>query len=256
MFSLAANRCNFALLSFVLSSGRAICVSLCGLTAHCHIMLACVAQDRRKMITHFRVSGALRLNAEDPFLCIAVSVDEAHQRLGIAEGGMSRTTEAQSQRVTSGRQAAHEAVQSIPSESEPPSQPNGSEVTCATGGAEDFDARPARENAWHFLLGRTEREALEAIRGAQRKPCLFWPFGSRTKFWDGRQFLSPTSVTKMDDRSHALEAWENLEQRHGGLTGEKLPKDMRLACLLSMCPTDLQKELTAQHHQSSLTTHR
>ena len=100
------------------------------------------------MITHFRVSGALRLNAEDHLLCIAMSVDQDHQRLGIAEGVISRTTEAQLQRVTSGRQAAHEAVQSIPSESGPPSQPNGSEVTCATGGAEEFDARPARENAW------------------------------------------------------------------------------------------------------------
>ena len=31
-------------------------------------------------------------------------------------------------------------------------------------------------------------------------------------------------------------------------TGDHLPKDMRLASLLSLCPTDLEKELTAQQH--------
>ena len=31
-------------------------------------------------------------------------------------------------------------------------------------------------------------------------------------------------------------------------TGDQLPQDMGLAILLSMCPTDLEKELTAQQH--------
>ena len=68
-------------------------------------------------------------------------------------------------------------------------------------------------------------------------------------------FLSAPRVTKIDDLSHALQAWENLEQRHRERTGDQLPKDMRLAMLLSMCPTDLEKELTAQQHLF-LTTHR
>ena len=49
----------------------------------------------------------------------------------------------------------------------------------------------------------------------------------------------------MEDLSHAIHAWENLEQRHRGRTGDQLPKDMRLAILLSMCPTDLEKELNS-----------
>ena len=56
--------------------------------------------------------------------------------------------------------------------------------------------------------------------------------------------------TKIDDLPHAIQAWENLEQRHGERTGDQLPKDMRLAVLLSTCPTDLEKELTAQRHLS------
>ena len=52
----------------------------------------------------------------------------------------------------------------------------------------------------------------------------------------------------MEDLSHAIQAWENIEQRHRERTGDQLPKYMRLAILLSTCPTDLEKELTAQQH--------
>ena len=45
-----------------------------------------MAQVRSKRITHSRGSGALCFNAEDPILRIAMSVEQAHQRLGIAEG--------------------------------------------------------------------------------------------------------------------------------------------------------------------------
>ena len=54
-------------------------------------------------------------------------------------------------------------------------------------------------------------------------------------------FLSPPKASKIDDLSHAIQAWENLEQRHQKRTGDQLPKDMRLAFLLSMCPTDLER---------------
>ena len=60
--------------------------------------------------------------------------------------------------------------------------------------------------------------------------------------------MSPPKVTKIDDLSHAIQAWENLERRHWARIGDQLPKDMRLAILLSMCPTDLEKQLTAQQH--------
>ena len=52
----------------------------------------------------------------------------------------------------------------------------------------------------------------------------------------------------MEDLSHAIQAWENIEQRHRERTGDQLPKDMRLAILLSTCPTDPEKELAAQQH--------
>ena len=65
---------------------------------------------------------------------------------------------------------------------------------------------------------------------------------------DSRQILSPPKAAKIDDLSHAIQAWGNLEQRHRERTGDQLPKDMRLAILLSMCPTDLERELTAQQH--------
>ena len=45
-----------------------------------------------------------------------------------------------------------------------------------------------------------------------------------------------------------IQASEILEQRHRERIGDQLPKDMRLVILLSMCPTDLEKELTAQQH--------
>ena len=45
-----------------------------------------------------------------------------------------------------------------------------------------------------------------------------------------------------------FQAWENLEERHRERTGDQLPEDMRLAILLSMGPTNLEKELTAQQH--------
>ena len=46
-----------------------------------------MAQGRsHRKVTHFDGSGALRSNKEDPFLCVALSVDQAHQLLGIAGG--------------------------------------------------------------------------------------------------------------------------------------------------------------------------
>ena len=60
--------------------------------------------------------------------------------------------------------------------------------------------------------------------------------------------MSPPEAAKIDDLFHSIQAWENREQRHRDRTGDQLPKDMRLAILLSMCPTDLEKELTAQQH--------
>ena len=114
----------------------------------------------------------------------------------------------------------------------------------------------------HFLISRTEGEALETVRGAEREPgleqwrglaALYDPLAAGRSLDDSRQILSPPKVVKIDDLSHTIQAWENLEQRHRERTGDQLPKDMRLAILLSMCPTDLEKELTSQQHLSQTT---
>ena len=102
----------------------------------------------------------------------------------------------------------------------------------------------------HFLVSRTEGEALERVRGSERQPGLEqWrrlaamhdPLAARRSVGDSRQILSRTKVTKQEDLSHALQARENLEQRHQERTGDKLPKDMRPAILVA-------KESTAQQH--------
>ena len=87
-----------------------------------------------KKIAHFHGSGALRLNAEDPYLCGAMSVDQAHQRLVIAKGVIQELQE-QWQRVTAEHQAAHEALQTI----------NQEMNLLRNGGPEELDARPVWE---------------------------------------------------------------------------------------------------------------
>ena len=47
-----------------------------------HLFMA----QARKNIAHFHGSVDFRLNAEDPILRVAMSVEQARQRLGIAEG--------------------------------------------------------------------------------------------------------------------------------------------------------------------------
>ena len=61
--------------------------------------------DRFKKITHFHGCGAFRLHE-------AMTTEQAHQRLGIAEGVIHELQE-QLLRVTAGHQAAHVALQSI-----------------------------------------------------------------------------------------------------------------------------------------------
>ena len=59
---------------------------------------------------HFHGSGALRLNAEGPVLRVAMSAEQTHQRLGVAEGA-TRELQKHMQRVSAGHQAAHEHSQ-------------------------------------------------------------------------------------------------------------------------------------------------
>ena len=82
----------------------------------------------------------------------------------------------------------------------------------------------------------------------RRLAALYDPLAAGRILDDSRQTLSPPKASQIDDLSHTIQAWENLEQRHRERTGDQLPKDMRLAILLSMCPIDLERELTAQLH--------
>ena len=78
--------------------------------------------------------------------------------------------------------------------------------------------------------------------------ALYDPLAVGRSLDDSRQILSPPKAPKIDDLSHTIQAWEILEQRHRERTRDQLPEEMRLAILLSMCPTDLEKVLTAQKH--------
>ena len=266
--------------------------------SHDHFM----AQVRSKRITHFHGSGAVRCNAEDPILRVAMSVAQAHQRLGIAEG-VIRELQKQLQRGSAGHQAAHEALQAIHQEMsthrsqidtrsrirlvEPkslmpdrfgkkngPSWRTWSYLVRDVVGVLHAGLKQAMKNAenrklpiavtnllhdfglmnemdqelQHFLIARTERESLPGLEQWQRLAVLYDPLAAGRSLDDSRQILSEPKVAKIDDLSHTIQAWENLEQRHRERTGDQLPKDMRLGILLSMCPTDLVKELTAQQH--------
>ena len=107
------------------------------------------------------------------------------------------------------------------------------------------------------MISRNEGEALEIVRGAERElgleqwrrlAALYDPLAAGRSLDDSRQILFPPKAAKRDELSHAIQAKENLEQRHRERTGDQLLDDMRLAILLSMCPADLEKELTAQQH--------
>ena len=110
----------------------------------------------------------------------------------------------------------------------------------------------------HFLIARTEGESLEVVRGAEREQpgleqwrrlaALYDPQAAGRSLDDSRQILSPPKATGVNDLSDTIQAWGNLEQRHQKRTGDQLPKFLRLATLLSMCPTDLEGELTEQQH--------
>ena len=225
-----------------------------------------MAQDRAKNMAHFHGSGTFRLNA-------AMTTEQAHQRLGIAEGVVHEQQE-QLQRVTAGHQSAHEALRSIHQEMsilrsqidtrsrirfvEPKSlrpdrfgKNNGPSWRTWSYLARDFvdvvhtvlkqamkngensrqpisatnlqhDSRVTNEmdqELQHFLISRTDGEALEVVRGAEREPGLEqWrrlaascdQLAAGRNMDNSRQILSPPKVAKIDDLSHAIQAWENL----------------------------------------------
>ena len=60
----------------------------------------------------------------------------------------------------------------------------------------------------HFLISRTEGEALETVRGAEREPgleewrrlaALYDPLAAGRSLDDSRQILSPPKVVKIED---------------------------------------------------------
>ena len=74
-----------------------------------------------------------------------------------------------------------------------------------------------------FLISRTEGEAPEIVRGAERGPgleqwrkltALFDPLAAGRSLYDSRQILSPPKAAQIDDLAHTIQAWEIAEQRH------------------------------------------
>ena len=110
----------------------------------------------------------------------------------------------------------------------------------------------------HLSISRTEGEALEVIRGAEeesgleqwrRQAALCDPLAAGRNLDGSRQIFVSTKShpPRIDDLSHAI-SFRKLDQRHWERTRDQLHKDMRFAILLSVCPTDLEKGLTAQQH--------
>ena len=69
-----------------------------------------------------------------------------------------------------------------------------------------------------FLISRTEGEALEVVRGAEREPgleqwrrlaALYDPLAAGRSLDDCRQVLSPPRAAIIDELSHTIQAWEN-----------------------------------------------
>ena len=204
-----------------------------------------------------------------------MSVEQAHQRLGIAEGVIHELQE-QLQRVSAGHQAMHQELSNLRGQVETRSRirlvepktlmpdrfgkKNGPSWRTWSYLARDFvgmvhgvlkQAMKTAENRkipiavtnlqhdfgvtnemdqelQHFLISRTEGEALETVRGAEREPgleqwrrlaALYDPLAAGRSLDDSRQILSPPKVVKIEDLSHTIQAWENLEQRHRERTG-------------------------------------
>ena len=234
-------------------------------------------QIRTLMLTLLYGSGALSLNA-------AMSTEQTNQRLGVAER-VIRELQDQLQRVASGHQAAHEALQTThqemnllrrqietrsriqlvePKSLMPDRLGKKTDPSCRTWSylARDFVGvvhtilKQAMKNAenqkqpisvtrlWHefgvtnemdqelqhFLISRIDGEALDVVRGAERKPgmeqwrrlaALYDPMATGRSLNDSRQILSPPKATIINDFSHTIQAWKNLEQRHRERTGDQ-----------------------------------
>ena len=86
-------------------------------------------------------------------------------------------------------------------------------ITCCT-------VRKKRDQeSQHFLISWTEGEALEIVRGAERKPgleqwrrlaALYDPLPVGRSLADSRQILSPPKAAQIDELSHTIQVWEIL----------------------------------------------
>ena len=114
-----------------------------------------------------------------------------------------------------------------------------------------------------FLINRTEGEAADLVRGADKGPGIeMWrilvsrydPMASSRSLAESRSLLNPARAARLEQLSAVIQGWENLERRRIDRTGESIPADMRLSLLLAMCPLELEKELVAQQHLFPTTT--
>ena len=86
----------------------------------------------QKWITHFHGSGAFRLIAEGSFLRVAMSAEQTHQRLGVAEG-VIRELQEHLQRVSAGTSSGPRSTPNYPSRNESSPQSNRYEITFSVG---------------------------------------------------------------------------------------------------------------------------
>ena len=87
---------------------------------------------------------------------------------------------------------------------------------------QEFGVTKAMDQEFRLLLiSRSEGEALEVTRGTELESVRS---GTMPKTSCSRQILSPQRVTKLDDLSHFIQAWENFELKHWNALETNYPK--------------------------------
>ena len=134
-----------------------------------------LAQDCAENIARFHGSGAFALT-QKILLQVAMSAEQAHQRLGIAEGVIHELQEKKTSicKTSSGSRSTPIISADDPPRIEYSSQSDRQMVTHSVGGAEEFDARTIREEeSWSYLardfVGVVHAVLKQAMKNAENR---------------------------------------------------------------------------------------
>ena len=109
----------------------------------------------------------------------------------------------------------------------------------------------------HILVNRTEGDALECVRAARDKTGieqwrqlsnLYDPNTASNSLQDCRVLMNPPRVSDLSKLPHAIQMWENLERRYRDRGRGSMEPEMRLSCLMQMCPAEVERSVQDQQH--------